>query len=137
MDTGRSINLMFYFLYNSLANNQEIPIDDIATVTGIIEGNQTSFDVYILKDTSHPLILVTVYLRSNGVIFNFNSLSVNFSKFSKNVPKNYLIKFSKERGTTNSRNADDLLQNVPSESDKYFESLPVKDLSSQVWLKMA
>ena len=44
---------MFYFLYNSLANNQEIQIDDIATVTGIIEGNQTSFDVYILKDTSH------------------------------------------------------------------------------------
>jgi hypothetical protein len=80
MDTGRSINLMFYFLYNSLANNQEIQIDDIATVTGIIEGNQTSFDVYILKDTSHPLILVTVYLRSNGVILNFNSLSVNFSK---------------------------------------------------------
>ena len=88
LDTGSSINLISYFLYNSLskkykselltvtnnkiilANNQEIQIDDIATITGIIEGNQTSFYVYVLKDTSHSLILGTEYLRSNGVIIN-------------------------------------------------------------------
>ena len=67
-----------------LANNQEIQIDGIATITGIIEGNQTRFDVYVLKETSRPLILVTVYLRSNGVILNFNSLSV---KVKNCVPK--------------------------------------------------
>ena len=95
LDTGSSIILMSYFLYNSLskkykselltvtnnkiilANDQEIQIDGIATITGIIEGNQTSFDVYVLKDTSHPLILGTEYLRSNGVIINFNSLSIS------------------------------------------------------------
>ena len=70
-----------------LANNQEIQIDGIATITGIIEGNQTRFDVYVLKETSRPLILVTVYLRSNGVILNFNSLSVNFSKSKIVSPK--------------------------------------------------
>ena len=105
LDTGSSINLMSYFLYNSLskkykselltvtnnkiilANNQEIQIDDIATITGIIEGNQTSFDVYVLKDTSHSLLLGTEYLRSNGVILNFNSLSVNVSKSKFVSPK--------------------------------------------------
>ena len=70
-----------------LANNQEIQIDGIATITGIIEGNQTSCYVYVLKDTSHSLILGTEYLRSNGVIINFNSLSVNFSKSKIVSPK--------------------------------------------------
>jgi hypothetical protein len=96
---------MSYFLYNSLskkykselltvtsnkivlANNQEIQIDGIATITGIIEGIQTSFDVYVLKDTSHSLLLGTEYLRPNGVILNFNSLSVNFSKSKLVFPK--------------------------------------------------
>jgi len=89
LDTGSAINLMSYFLYNSLskkykselltvtnnkkclANNQEIQIDGIATITGIIEDNQTSFDVYVLKDTSHPLILGTEYLRSNWCNIKF------------------------------------------------------------------
>ena len=70
-----------------LANNQEIQIDGIATITGIIEGNQTSFDVYVLKDTSHSLLLGTEYLRPNGVILNFNSLSVNVSKSKIVSPK--------------------------------------------------
>jgi hypothetical protein len=126
LDTVSSINLMSYFLYNSLskkykselltvtsnkivlANNQEIQIDGIATITGIIEGNQTSFDVYVLKDTSHSLLLDTEYLRPNGVILNFSSLSVHFSK-SKFVspkrlnfpPKSCVLEFRYRKSTQN------------------------------------
>jgi hypothetical protein len=48
-----------------LANNQEIQIDGIATITGIIEGNQTSFDVYVLMDTSLSLLLDTEFVFVN------------------------------------------------------------------------
>jgi predicted XRE-type DNA-binding protein len=64
LDTGSTINVMSYILYNSLSrkykselltvtnnkivlvNNHKIQIDGIGTIiTGIIEGNQTSFHV--------------------------------------------------------------------------------------------
>ena len=64
LDTGSSINLMSYILYHSLsnkykselltvtnnkidlANNHKMQTDGIGTIiTGIIEGNQTSFHV--------------------------------------------------------------------------------------------
>ena len=64
LDTGSTINVMSYILYNSvsrkykselltvtnnkivLVNNHKIQIDGIGTIiTGIIEGNQTSFHV--------------------------------------------------------------------------------------------
>jgi hypothetical protein len=67
---------------NPFLCNYRIQIDGIATITGIIEGNQTSFDVYVLMDTSLSLLLDTEYLRPNGVILShfYISLTKNYTK---------------------------------------------------------
>ncbi|MES9971178.1 MAG: reverse transcriptase family protein [Candidatus Thiodiazotropha sp.] len=62
-----------------LANNQNVQINCIATVAASVNSQSQSFDVYVLKDTSHPLILGTEYLRSQGVTLNFDKMSVHGS----------------------------------------------------------
>lgn len=96
LDTGSSINLMSQELFDMLnyrnkvhvnycdetivlANNQEISINCFATVSAVISGQQQTFSVYVLKDTSNPLILGTEYLRTHGVTLNFDKMSVNAS----------------------------------------------------------
>ena len=74
LDSGSSINLMSKKLYDFLsdraksrllpisdgnivlANNQEIHITGCATIYGQIQDQKHSMEVYILEDTSHPLI---------------------------------------------------------------------------------
>ena len=60
-----------------LAKNQQISIEYIAQVKGVISSRQQSFNVYVLKDTTHPLILGTEYMRNNGVTLNFDTMSVS------------------------------------------------------------
>ena len=93
-DSGSSINLMSYKLYSSLpkqckshlisinhgtialANNQTIDIDGISTIACTIRGKQYDFDVYILQETSHPLILGVEFFKTNDVVLNFSNSSV-------------------------------------------------------------
>ena len=94
LDTGSTINLMSHELFDRLpannkvhvdychesivlASNQHISIDYVAQVKGVISGRQQSFNVYVLKDTAHPLILGTEYMRNDGVTLNFDTMSVN------------------------------------------------------------
>ena len=97
LDTGSTINLMLHELFDRLpanikvhvdychesivlANNQHISIDYVAQVKGVISGRQQSFNSYVLKDTAHPLILGTEYMRNNGVTLNFDTMSVNSTR---------------------------------------------------------
>ena len=93
-DLGSSINLMSYKLYSSLpkqckshlisinhgtialANNQTIDIDGISTIACTIRGKQYDFDVYILQETSHPLILGVEFFKTNDVVLDFSNSSV-------------------------------------------------------------
>ncbi|XP_053388085.1 uncharacterized protein LOC128551301 [Mercenaria mercenaria] len=90
LDTGSSINLMSRKLFESLpvhnkssltpvdssnivlANNQSVNIDGISSISCFVQGHRKEFDVYVLKDTSHPLILGTHFIKSNKLILDFS-----------------------------------------------------------------
>ena len=55
-----------------LANNQTIKIDGISTVECTIRGKLYVFDVYILQETSHPLILGIEFFKTNDVMLDFS-----------------------------------------------------------------
>ena len=97
LDTGSSINLMSQDLFNSiprkykynvsscnenivLANNQPVNISCTAGVSATVNGCIQTFDVYVLDQTSHPLILGTDYLKRNGTVLNFDKMSVSDSR---------------------------------------------------------
>ena len=113
LDSGSSINLMSRELFDRLphsnkvhvdhchesivlANNQHISIDYIAQVKGIIGSRQQSFNVYVLKDTAHPLILGTEYMRNNGVTLNFDTMSVNAASATVRSRKRILLEPNSE-----------------------------------------
>ena len=94
LDSASTINLMSQELFDRLplnnkvhvdhchesivlANNQQISIDYIAQVKGVISSRQQSFNVYVLKDTAHPLILGTEYMHKDRVTLDFDTMSVN------------------------------------------------------------
>lgn len=64
----------------TLANKQKVRLDGVATVNGIIEGKHCNFDVYVMKATSHSLIIGTGYMKSSGVQLDFSNHSFQFSK---------------------------------------------------------
>lgn len=110
LDTGSSINLMSQKLFNSLptqnksdlipvdsssivlANNQSVSIDGISSISGYVQGHFKEFDVYVLKDTSHPLILGTHFIKSNKLVLDFSS-KIFSSKILilRFMPKNVFI----------------------------------------------
>ena len=113
LDTGSTINLMSHELFDRLpannkvhvdychesivlANNQHISIDYVAQVKGVINGRQQSFNVYVLKDTAHPLILGTEYMRNNGVTLNFDTISVNSTSATVRSRKKILLEPNSE-----------------------------------------
>ena len=61
------------------ANNQQIKITGCATVYGNIEGQQHSVEVYVLEDTSHPLILGANYMQQHGLKLDFSNQSVTWN----------------------------------------------------------
>ena len=96
-DTGSSINLMSQNLFNSiprkykynvsscnesivLANNQPVNISCTAVVTATVNGCIQTSGVYVLDQTSDPLILGTDYLKRNGTVLNFDKMSVSDSR---------------------------------------------------------
>ena len=46
---------------------------------GIIEGKQHSVEVYVLEDTSHPLILGANYMQQHGIKLDFSNKSVTWN----------------------------------------------------------
>ena len=113
LDSGSSINLMSRELFDRLplsnkvhvdhchesivlANNQHISIDYIAQVKGVIGSRQQSFNVYVLKDTAHPLNLGTEYMRNNGVTLNFDTMSVNAASATVRSRKRILLEPNSE-----------------------------------------
>ena len=113
LDTGSSINLMSQELFDKLgstnkirveycnesiilANNQAIRIDCIAQVSAVISGQQQTFSVYVLHDTSHPLILGTEYMRTHGVTLDFNKMSVHAANSSVRSKKRVILQPNSE-----------------------------------------
>lgn len=97
LDSGSSVNLMSKRLYDFLsdrskskltpviddvivlANNQEIHITGTAEIQATIQGQQHNIDVYVIKETSHPLLLGTQYMHSHGIKLDFSNKSVQFT----------------------------------------------------------
>lgn len=94
LDTGSSVNLMSLSLFESLsdknkthvyschdsivlANNQDVKITCTAKVSACVNGCKQMFDVYVLDNTSHPLILGTAYLKTHGIVLNFDQMCIN------------------------------------------------------------
>jgi len=96
LDTGSSVNIMSYDLFKALptkckscmrtsdisivlAKGQKVNILGIATVSVQTSGNpcKHNISVYILKESSHPLILGTKY-------YTDHSTAIDFSKFGFN-----------------------------------------------------
>lgn len=91
VDTGSSINVISKNLYDSipeqfklsfkhlssseirLANNQLIRIEGVASLQIQVPQGTHIVEVYILRNTSHPLILGTNYLRENNIVLDFSN----------------------------------------------------------------
>ena len=98
LDSGSSINLMSKQFYESLpsnvkstlsplpgdkiilANNQEIHICGLAQIQATVNKAKHNIDVYVIKDTSHPLLLGVQYLKQHGIKLDFSSKTVQFTK---------------------------------------------------------
>ena len=113
LDSGSTINLMSRDLFDRLplnnkvhvdhchesivlANNQQISIDYIAQVKGVIGSRQQSFNVNVLKDTAHQMILGTEYMRNNGVMLNFDNMSLNATSATVRYRKRILLEPNSE-----------------------------------------
>ena len=98
LDSGSSINLMSKQFYESLpsnvkstlsplpgdkiilANNQEIHICGLAQIQATVNKAKHNIDVYVIKETSHPLLLGVQYLKQHGIKLDFSSKTVQFTK---------------------------------------------------------
>ena len=97
LDSGSTINIMSYELFSSLpkhsctpivtcctdneivvANGQKVDIVGTSFVKIRVPSGKHSIPVYILRSTSHPLILGTEYLTSHKIVLNFHDFSVQF-----------------------------------------------------------
>jgi hypothetical protein len=92
-DSGSSVNIISEQLYNSLpyskksefnsdvhdsivlANNHKVEVVGTAMIKMNISGTNQRIFTYILKMSSHPIILGTNYLIENKLVLDFNELS--------------------------------------------------------------
>ncbi|CAG2185803.1 unnamed protein product [Mytilus edulis] len=98
IDTGSSINVMSSQLFNSipdsmksefsatsdkitLANNQTVQIYGTAKVKITVPQGKHWIHVYILAQTSHPLILGTHYLYSKNIVLDFSDCCIKSKQF--------------------------------------------------------
>ena len=100
VDTGSSVNIISEQLYNSLpyskkfnfksdvsdsivlANNEKVAIVGTAVVKMNISGVNHNVFTYILKLSSHPIILGTNYLMENKMVLDFSQMTA-FPKKAK------------------------------------------------------
>ena len=93
VDTGSSVNIISEQLYNSLpyskkfnfksdvsdsivlANNEKVAIVGTAVVKMNISGVNHNVFTYILKLSSHPIILGTNYLMENKMVLDFSQMT--------------------------------------------------------------
>ena len=98
LDSGSPINLMskqlYEFLPNKvkstlsplpedkiiLANNQEIHICGLAQIQATVKKAKHNIDVYVIEETSHPLLLCVQYLKQHCIELDFSSKTVQFTK---------------------------------------------------------
>ena len=94
LDTGSSINLMSHKLFNRipsklksqindldkdsliLANNAKIDILGTSNIHMMVNGEKHTIFVYVLEQTSNPLLLGTQYLKDNKICLDFGNLSI-------------------------------------------------------------
>ena len=97
LDLGSSINLISKQVYEILpsnvksalsplpgdkiilANNQEIHICDLAQIQATVNKVKHNIDVYVIEETSNPLLLGVQYLKQHGIKLDFSSESVQFT----------------------------------------------------------
>ena len=63
-----------------LANNQEIHSCGLAQIQATVNKANHNIDVYVIKETSHPLLLGVQYLKQHGIKLDFSSKTVQFTK---------------------------------------------------------
>ena len=114
VDTGSSINVISKNLYDSipeqfklsfkhlssseirLANNQLIRIEGVASLQIQVPQGTHIVEVYILRNTSHPLILGTNYLRENNIVLDFSNFSSDAKSVSVQTQKRLTIEPNSE-----------------------------------------
>jgi hypothetical protein len=94
IDTGSSICVLSKDLYNQLperfrlsfeqvnqdirlANNRTVEVFGLAKILVEVPQEKREIDVYILPFTSHPLILVTGFLKNNNIVLDFSDNTFN------------------------------------------------------------
>ena len=104
IDTGSSVNVMSQQFFNTipdsykskfnasmdkitLANNQSIQIYGISDVKITVPQGKHWIHVYILAQTSHPLILGTNYLFSKKIVLDFSQQTVHSKTFKVSTSK--------------------------------------------------
>ena len=113
VDTGSSINVISQTLYDSLpykfklnfeqfpseirlADNTKVKVVGVATILLTGSSGQHNIDVYILPNTSHPLILGTEYLHSNNIVLDFSNFSYNIKSARVQTHKRLTIPANSE-----------------------------------------
>ena len=98
LDLGSSIILMSKQFYESLpsnvkstlsplpgdkiilANNQEIHFCGLVQIQATVNKAKHNLDVYVIEETSHPLLLGVQYLKQHGIKLDFSSKTIQFTK---------------------------------------------------------
>ena len=108
IDTGSSVNVISQQLFDSistmnkqpiqkveskitLANNQSIEIIGTTRVKINVPNGKHWIQVYILTQTSHPLILGTNYLLTNNIVLNFSKMQINYKNFGVKSQRRIVI----------------------------------------------
>ena len=113
IDTGSSVNVISQQLFDSisvtnkqpiqkveskitLANNQSIEIIGTTRVKINVPKGKHWIQVYVLTQTSHPLILGTNYLLTHKIVLNFSDMEINYKNFGVKSQRRILIPPSSE-----------------------------------------
>jgi len=109
LDSGSSINLMSKALYMAIPGNMKHQVNMDNLPTSLTANSQTtqvdravrikiqlpqrkhSILVYVLNETSHPLILGTNYLTSKGIVLNFGKQSIQFTKGKARLKQKMIV----------------------------------------------
>ena len=79
-----------------LANDQKIKVYGIDTISVKIHNKIQQVDVYILKNTAHPFILGSNYMKDCGVVLDFQNMHVGFTQSKICLPKKTVLEPNSE-----------------------------------------
>lgn len=80
----------------TLANNESIEIIGTTRVKIHVRNGKHWIQVYVIMQTSHPLIIGTNYLLTHKIALNFSNMQTNYTNFGVKSQRRIVIPPSSE-----------------------------------------